>query len=175
MADLADYGLDLLDRLSYLVRQLEVMDQRDNMARVFASTAVWLARRAAVLENLEGAADGFGMLVNGLTDPQQLAEICQHMEAVIDAASERQKLDADRSNPWRAWRVLNLNIGIAATRSLDAELMENTFEKMGRRLPYDMPGFLADGKRQMALQNVPQPVRAVMDRYVEKWPTPPPH
>ena len=175
MTDLADYGLDLLDRLSYLVRQLEVMDQRDNMARVFASTALWLVRRDAVLDNLEGAADGFGMLVNGLTDPKLLGEMCQHMEEVLQAASDRQQLDEDRSNPWRPWRVLSLNSGIAATRSLDPDLMESTFEKLGRRIPYDMPGFLADGKRQMAVQNVPDEVQEVMNRFVAKWPGPRPH
>ena len=44
------------------------------------------------------------------------------------------------------------------------------FEDLGRRLPYDMPGFLADGKRQMMMQNVPDPVREVMDRHAAKWP-----
>ena len=76
---------------------------------------------------------------------------------------------------WRPWRVLSLNSGIAATRSLDPQLMQNIFDKLGRRLPYDMAGFLADGKRQMATQNVPDDVREVMERHVEKWPTSPPH
>jgi hypothetical protein len=54
-------------------------------------------------------------------------------------------------------------------------LMERTFEKLGRRLPYDMPGFFADGKRQMLVQNVPEAVSTVMDRYAEKWSGEPPH
>ena len=53
--------------------------------------------------------------------------------------------------------------------------MQSTFEKLGRRLPYDMPGFFADGKRQMDSQNVPQQVRHVMTRYAEKWPGKSPH
>ncbi len=59
--------------------------------------------------------------------------------------------------------------GVAATRSLDAQLMEDTFEKLGRRLPYDMPGFCRR-KEQMDAQDVPQEVRDVMTRYAEKWP-----
>jgi hypothetical protein len=97
------------------------------------------------------------------------------MEEVIDAASTRLRLDEDRGNAWRPWRVINLNAGIAATRSLDPELMEQTFENMGRRLPYDMPGFLADGMRQAAFQNVPDAVRDVLRRYVERWPANAPH
>jgi hypothetical protein len=53
--------------------------------------------------------------------------------------------------------------------------MENTFEKLGRRLPYDMPGFLADGKRQMIGQNVPEAVSQVINRYAEKWSSKSPH
>ena len=137
--------------------------------------AVWLVRRDAILNNLEGTADGFAMLTNGLSDPRELAEICLLMGEVLDAASVAQQTDTDRSNPWRPWRILNLNAGIAATRSLDPQLMEQTFEQLGRRLPHDMPGFLADGKRRMATQDIPAPVREIMDRFVGRWPDKPPH
>jgi hypothetical protein len=53
--------------------------------------------------------------------------------------------------------------------------MEQTFERMGRRLPYDMPGFLADGMRQAVFQNVPDAATAVIRRYMEKWPANAPH
>jgi hypothetical protein len=175
LTDFGSYGLDLLDRLDFLVRKLEIMDQREDVSRVFPSLAAWLARRDAVIDNLQGTADGFGMLVNKLSEPQDLAEMCQIMEEVIEAASEKLQMDEDRSNAWRPWRIINLNSGIAATRSLDPELMEHTFEKLGRRLPYDMPDFVADGKRQMVVQNVPEAVSAVMNRYAEKWSSKPPH
>ena len=175
LTEFGAYGLDLLDRLDFLVRKLEIMDHRDDVSRVFPSLAVWLARHDAIIDNLAGTADGFGMLVNGLSELQDLAEMCQIMEEVIEATSETLQMDEDKSDAWRPWRVINLNSGIAATRSLDPELMEHTFEKLGRRLPYDMPGFFADGKRQMMLQNVPEAVSAVMNRYAEKWTSKPPH
>lgn len=175
MAEFTDYGLDLLDRLAAQLRQLEIMDQRETLSRVYASLAAWLVRRDVQLSNLEGVADGFAWIVNGLSETDELAEVCEIMGEVAEAASEELTLDQDRSNPWRPWRVLNLNTGIAATRSLDPQLMEHTFDKLGRYLPYDMAEFLADGKRQMVTQNVPDEVRAVMDRYVEKWPSSPPH
>ena len=61
--------------------------------------------------------------------------MCQMMDEVIEAASEKLQMDEDKSDTWRPWRVINLNSGIAATRSLDPELMERIFEKLGRRLP----------------------------------------
>ena len=175
IAGFADYGLDLLDRLAHQLRLMEIMDQRDRMAHIYVSLAVWLVRREAVLDNLEGIADGFAWIVNSLNDTNGLGEMCQRIEEVAKAASEKNRIDEDRSNPWRPWRVLNLNAGIAATRSRDPQLMERVFDNLGRRLPYDMPGFLADGKRQMMTQNVPEAVREVMNRYAEKWPARPAH
>jgi hypothetical protein len=170
-----DHGLELLDRLSYQVYQLEIMDQKDNFARLYTSLAVWLARRGAVLDNLEGAADGFALVVNGLQDTRELGEISGLMDEVLEKASETLIRDEDRSNAWRPWRILNLNAGIAATRSLDPALMERTFEKMVRRLPYDMPGFFGDGQRNMLGQDIPDGVREVMERYAVKWPEKPAH
>lgn len=175
LTEFTNYGLDLLDRLAFLVRKLEIMDQRDAVARLFASTGVWVARRDAMIDKLEGVADGFGMIVNELRNTDDLRDVCGLMEEVIEAASERLQLDEDRSNAWRPWRVINLNAGIAATRSQDPELMEVTFENLGRRLPYDMPGFLADGMSQMAVQNFPDAVSEVLRRYAEKWPNRRPH
>jgi hypothetical protein len=169
------YGLDLLDRLAFLVRKLEIMDKQDVVARMFASMGVWVARRGATIDNLAGTADGFGRIVNATSATEDLRDLCERMDEVIEAASLRLQLDEDRGDAWRPWRVINLNAGVAATRSLDPELMERTFAKMERRLPADMPGFLADGMRQAAFQNVPEAVRDVLRRHMEKWPAGAPH
>lgn len=175
LTEFCDFGLDLLDRLAYQLLVLEVMEHRENMARIFASLGLWFARQDVTLNNLEGIADGYGRLTNGLNESKDLVAMTQHMDEVAGVASPEMKMDEDRSNPHRPWRVLNLNMGIAATRSLDPQLMEQTFDDLGRRLPDDMPGFFADGKRQMALQTVPDEVREVMDRHSAKWPIVAPH
>jgi hypothetical protein len=175
LSELADYALDLLDRLSYQLKQLGINDKRDEVACLFVSVAAWFARRDAVLGNLAGTADGFANLINGSSEAGRLAQLGRLADEVLEAAADEIRMDQDRSDPWRPWRVLNLNAGIAATRALDPELMQATFDRMGRRLPYDMPGFFADGKRQMDSQDVPQAVRDVMTRFAEKWPDKSPH
>ena len=175
ISEFADYGLDLLDRMAYQARELSVFDKQEHLFRLYPSLALWLIRRDAVLNNLEGTADGFGRLVNDIEDRSELAEICRLMHEVIESTSEQLQLDEDRGNASRPWRVINLNTGIAATRSLNPELMEETFEKLGRRLPNDMPEFLADGQRRMAFQNIPEPVKETINRYVKKWPAGPVH
>ncbi|MGB1109453.1 MAG: hypothetical protein ACPG4N_03810 [Gammaproteobacteria bacterium] len=175
ISELAGYALDLLDRLSFQLRELNILDQRENIARVCATMAVWFARRGAVLDNLQGAADGLAWLTNGMDKPAELVEMCLMMEEVVEAASAEQATDEDKTNPWRPWRVLNLNVGVAATRALDPVLMARVFDDLVERLPADAPGFFADGKRQMDEQNVPDAVREVLDTYVAKYPAAPMH
>jgi len=172
ISELAHYALDLVDRLQSQLWYLDIHDQRDRLSRLFVSLAVWFARQNAILDNIKGAADSFAILVNGENNSVELATMSRMMDEVLEAATDEIKRDDDRSDQWRPWRVLNLNSGVAATRSFDAALMEQMFEKMGRRLPYDMPGFLADGQRQVSSQDVPQEVCDVINRYVQKWPAP---
>lgn len=173
--ELAHYSLDLIDRLSYQLRQLDVHDQRDNLAKIFLHLSAWFIRRGAVLDNLSGIADGFANLVNGAKESDQLKALGTLGDEIMLSVSSEISLDKDRSDPWRPWRVINLNIGIAATRSLDPSFMKMIFDKLERRLPYDLPGFFSDGKRQMISQNVPDEVRSIMNNYADKWPVKAPH
>jgi hypothetical protein len=170
ISELGHYALDLLDRLASQIWHLDIHDQRDNMARLFVSLAVWFARHNAILDNLQATADSFAILVNGEQDAGELANLSRLIDEVLESASDEIKTDEDRSDPWRPWRVLNLNSGVAATRALDTQLMQSTFEQMERRLPHDLAGFFADGKRQMDSQEVPQEVNHLITQYAEKWP-----
>ena len=87
IAEFGDYGMDLLDRLSAQLRHLEILDQRETLSRIYASLALWMVRHGAVLNNIEGAADGFAWLVNGLTEKEDLAEMCMYMDEVIEGVS----------------------------------------------------------------------------------------
>lgn len=169
ISDLANYAIDLVDRLQAQLWYLDIHDQRDRLSRLFVSLAVWFARQNAVLENLKGAADSFAILVNGENDKTELASMSCLMDEVLIAASDEHQRDEDRSDQWRPWRVLNLNTGVAATRSFDVELMRDIFDKMEQRLPYDLPKFFADGQRQVTVQDVPDQVRDLMTEYADKW------
>ena len=175
ISELAHYAMDLVDRLESQLWYLDIHNLRDNLSRLFVSLAIWFVRRNAVMVNLQGAANSCAIITNGENDPKQLALMSGYMNELLESASREITIDEDRSDPWRPWRVLNLNSGVAATRALDAALMRTTFENMEQRLPYDLPGFFADGKRQMDSQEVPQEVRDVMTEFSEKWPAAAPH
>lgn len=173
MTGVADYALDLFDRVAFQLNELQITNQRGNISRLFAIMSVWFARRGAELANLQGAADGFAALTNGLEDPADLTEMCLLMEEVVEAAAPKIAADADRGNPWRPWRVLNLNVGVAATRAMDARLMDRVFGNLVQLLPHDAPGFFNDGRSQMDVQEVPEAVREVLRRYAAKYPSNP--
>ncbi len=175
ITEIAQYALDLLDRLAQQLRVLDIHDQRDPMAKIFVSLALWFARQGATLDNLSGTAEGFANLVNSETDKSELAKLTLLIQEVLECAADELKRDEGRADPWRPWRVLNLNSGIAATRSLDPVLMQETFDSLVKRLPDDMPNFFADGQRRMKGQNVPEDVRMVMEQYAKKWPASFPH
>lgn len=170
ISELADYGVDLLDRLSYQMHQLEILDMRNSLNHIFLAINVWFARKQCILNNLRETADAYATIVNAEQDGEELALLSQLMSEILDAASNEIKADKDQSNPWRPWRVLNLNTGIAATRSLKPEVMKQAFEQISSRLPKDAPGFFADGKRQMAVQNVPDEVLELMKHYANQSP-----
>lgn len=169
IAGVAEYALDLFDRVAFQLNELQITDQREHVSRLFATMSVWFARRGAELANLQGAADGFASLTNGLEEPADLTEMCLLMEEVVEAAAPAVVADADRSNPWRPWRVLNLNVGVAATRAMDPELMNRVFGNLVQRLPLDAPSFFADGRSQMDVQEVPEAVREVLRQYADKY------
>lgn len=170
MTELADFTMDLFDRLASLLWHLDIHQHRDDMAALFISVTVWFARHNARLNNLKATADSFAILVNAENDEGKLAQLTGFIDEILESTSDTIQKDEDRSDPWRPWRVLNLNSGVAATRSLDAALMQEIFEKMEKRLAYELPGFFSDGKKQIDAQDVPQEVKDTMDKFAKKWP-----
>ena len=82
-----EVGVDVrLDRLQAQLWYLDIHDLRDRLSRLFASLAVWFARQDAILDNLNGAADSFAILVNGENDSAVLADMSRLMNEVLEAA-----------------------------------------------------------------------------------------
>ena len=72
-------------------------------------------------------------------------------------------------NPGRPWRLLHINLGIVATRSTRADLMEQAFSRLTRHLPKDAAQFFHQGMEQLKQIDYPEPVRSVMTKYYATW------
>jgi len=169
VTELGEHGLTLLEGLDGWVEELGLIPERAVLDRVFPGLAVWLGRRGATLSRLEPVVNALARLANQTFEPTELAALCDQMGEVLDAVSPVIQQDLDGLNPGRPWRVLNLNRGIAATRSHDPERMERAFEALIRNLPRDAAQFFREGMAQMEALNYPAHVRAVMERYHRAW------
>lgn len=165
--ELSDFGLDLLNQLGDWCDQLELTDTRQALDEVIVTLGVWAARHLGPLHTLEPIVNALSKVANSTTDPAFLAELSHVYREIVDAVAPTIKQDIDKSNPGRPWRILNLNYAIVATRSHQADIMEQAFEQLLIRLPEDAAGFFREGLQQMDIIGYPDHVRRVMEKYFQ--------
>jgi hypothetical protein len=162
---LSDQGMKLLEQLDQWFEFLELHDSREALDEVVVTFGVWASRHLGHLHKLEPIVNALSKVANSTQDPDFLAELCHVFQEITDAVAPAIKDEAEQANPARAWRVLNLNYGIVATRSHRPEIMEQAFEHLMIRLPEDAPGFFQEGMQQMEIVGYPEHVRHVMEKY----------
>ncbi len=169
IGQIGEYGSQLLDDAQAWVELLRVSEAGEALAQVHVPLALWVARCGGTLSTLEPVVDALARLANTTSRTGELIELAGIMTELLEAVAPSVAADLDQSNPGRPWRVLNLNRGIVATRSLDPAIMERVFEDIVKRLPGDAPAFFREGMQQMEALNYPGSVRAVMQRYFERY------
>lgn len=167
MDDLANHGLRLLNELCHLAKKLGCEESYYKFEQLSLPLAVWSAQHHFVLNDIEIIINAISHIANNTQDTRFLSRLAEMIEHIIDSISPEIKQDMDKTNPDRPWRVLNLNHGIIATRSLDPKRMEAVFSQLLYRLPDDAAGFFAEGMEQMDIIDYPPHVRSVMQSYFQ--------
>ena len=130
---------------------------------------LWLARNDGEITSLEPVVNSVAKLANRSKDPVYLEQLCLQIGELVEAVSPGISEDRNRANVARPWRVLLLNWGIVATRSLRPALMRDAFDRLLEHLPEDASGFFREGMGQMDALDYPPHVREVMETYFETW------
>ena len=169
VTEIADYLLELFDNLLAGAHSAGRRDLTPLLARLTVPVSTWVARNGGEIARLEPVVDGFAALANELSSAQSLIALSVAMGEVMDAVDDTLRADLDNSNPGRPWRVLNLNRCIVATRTHDPAVMEAAFARLEDNLPQDAPSFFREGMEQMHIVGYPEHVRAVMQRYHDRW------
>lgn len=165
--ELGDYAFDLLDETH---RHLPMPTQyAEPLALLKLGCAEWVARHGGHIDRLDTLVDSAALLANRSSDAAFLARLAEVLLAITDAAADDYKQDLDAINPGRPWRLLHINLGIVATRSTRADLMEQAFSRLTRHLPQDAAQFFHQGMEQLKQLNFPEPVRSVMTKYYATW------
>lgn len=169
---IGDYGMSLLTDLGAWAMQLNLAVPRQDLEIVTLAAADWVVRHEGQIHTLEPVVNALANFANRMHETSLLEPLTLFMGRVAQATSSAIKLDLEKNNPIRPWRILHLNRGIVATRTHNPALMERVFDDLVRYLPEDAPTFFAEGMQQMEALNYPQPVRQIMGRYFDRWARP---
>ena len=136
------------------------------------SLAFWVIRHQGELRSGGLVVNGLARLANKTGDQTALRWLFHTMGEILDAlpatVGRSEALHRDASD---ARRILLLNRAIVATRALSPTLMNSSFADVAEELPENAPGFFREGMEQVRIQNYPEEVSAVIERYHRDWPT----
>jgi hypothetical protein len=172
ISQLGDYGLNLLAEFGALLAPLGEANEASDVSPVILAVTGWIVRRDGRIGTLEPVVDALAYAANHTTDGTALARLADFMGSVLGACTDIIKSDLETANPGRPWRILQLNRGIVATRSLNPRLMADVFDELCSALPEDVARFFSDGMQEMDKLGYPQEVREVMTRYFDRWSRP---
>jgi hypothetical protein len=91
------------------------------------------------------------------------------LDEIADGVSPRIAESPPGSEAGQAWRVLVINRAIVATRSQQPMLMKAAFDALIEHLPEEAPRFFNEGMGQMDALDYPDQVRAVIERYQQRF------
>ncbi|MCW8900685.1 MAG: hypothetical protein OQK75_05815 [Gammaproteobacteria bacterium] len=166
VSELGDYGLQLFSCLEQWVKAAR-LDRNGQLQISIISLAVWLHEHDGILLQLESVVNALSQIANQTSQPTALIKLHKIAEIITNSAHDMIKADIDKSEPGRAWRILNLNHGIIATRSHNIEIMNSVFEQLIHRLPNDAPTFFAEGMKQMDIINYPEHVKHAIEHFYQ--------
>jgi hypothetical protein len=169
---LCEYGLQLLNDLRDVARQLKLDDTAHSIENLCLPLAVWGARRGAEIRELESVVNAIAYFANRNQFPEVMQQLLAMANEVYEAVSPQVSEDRDKSQAMRPWRLLLLNRAIIATRTLQPTLMEPVFDNVVEHLPEDAARFFAEGMEQMDIIGYPPRVREIMTRYFQAFGTP---
>ena len=169
LSEIGDFAMNLLEQLAIVAAIMGMQDSMIALQRLSLPVAYWLIQQGAEIAKLDIVVNALSGLANTITDPTELERLSRLIGQIIEHASAEIRQDLEQTNPMRPWRIINLNWGIVATRSHNAELMDKVFEQLVKNIPVDAKAFFIEGMQQMDIIGYPDHVRKVMEKYNRAW------
>jgi len=167
VTEIGDFALNLLDEIAQACAERGMQQQMLQLHRLSLPVVVWVKEYNGVIKKLDIVVNAIASYANTLQENEQLEALCVLIENVLSVTDKEIKQDLEMSNPMRPWRILNLNWGIVATRTHNAEMMSHVFDCLIENIPADAPSFFNEGMQQMDIVGYPDHVRTVMQKYAE--------
>ena len=169
LSEIGDFAMNLLEQLAIVAANMGMQDSMIALQRLSLPVAYWLIQQGSEIAKLDIVVNALSGLANTITDSTELERLSRLIGQIIEHASAEIRQDLEQTNPMRPWRIINLNWGIVATRSHNAELMDKVFEQLVKNIPVDAKAFFTEGMQQMDIIGYPDHVRKVMEKYNRAW------
>lgn len=151
-----------LDRFSYA-------GLRVDLQAVMLGIGLWAMRHGLTIFAAEPLVNALASRANEATSRQETAAAYALMQGFIAHFAPQLGADLERSNPERAWRMLNLNFAITAIRTGDAALMRFAFDTLNKHLPDERAGFYEEAGTLASQPGFPPETRALIEAEHARW------
>ena len=165
ISQIGDYAMSLISELAMSAANRGLQTTMIDLTRLSMPVVSWIVSHKGQILKLDVLVNAVASYANELTEPEQLEQLCYYIENIMPGIGDDVKRDIEATNPARPWRILNLNWGIVATRSHNAELIERVYAQLMKNIPADVHGFITEAMQQMEIIGYPEHVRQVVAKY----------
>ncbi len=168
-ADAVDESLQCLATLDAWLGRLGQAAWRGDLRTLLLGIGYWAMRHHLPIYAAAPIANALAERSNLTETRQETAAVYALMQGFIHHLAPALKADLERSNPERAWRVLNLNFAITAIRTGDAAMMRFAFDTLNAHLPDERRGFYEEAFALASQPGFPVETRAMIEAEQARW------
>lgn len=167
--ELTDYCLRCLAELRNWLNRLELNSATPSIDKLIIGAALWTIRHEGQIMTPEPVVNALACGANDATTKQELAAIFGLTQGLISAIPDSIKVDLEKSNPARPWRILLLNFAIVAIRTQDAVMIGYALDTLSTHLPEEYQGFLQEAAQQAAHPMFSDEVKELIQTESTNW------
>jgi hypothetical protein len=167
--DAVEESLRAIAELDHWLDRFTRADLRTNLESVMLGIGLWAMRHGLTIFVPEPIVNALASRANEATSKQETAAAYALMQGFIAHFAPQLGADLERSNPERAWRMLNLNFAITAIRTGDAALMRFAFDTLNKHLPDERAGFYEEAAALASQPGFPLETRSLVEAEYARW------
>jgi len=168
-AGAVDEALRCLAELDSWLDRLGLSEKREILNAVQLGIGYWAMRHQLPIYAAEPIVNALAAQSNRAKTRQESAAVYALMQGFVQHLAPFLKADLERSNPERAWRLLNLNFAITAIRTGDAAMMRFAFDILNTHLPEERSGFYEEAYALASQPGFPLETRALIEAEHARW------
>lgn len=164
-----DEALRCLAELVTWLDRLELSGREADLHAVQLGIGYWALCHQLPIHAAESIVNALAAQSNRAETRQETSAVYALMQGFIHHLAPALKADLERSNPERAWRLLNLNFAITAIRTGDVTMMRFAFDSLNAHLPDECVGFYQEALALASQPGFPAGTRALIESEYTRW------